>query len=371
VVITGATLWLFTSAPVSIGDRGEKQAGAQPRTLNVDQTARPIEAAAPAGDSPVVQAAGTRSGSSVQPLPAADASGTVVLTPGATYLAKDLQHTGALVIRAAEGGPARLIVRDTAWQLSGDSIRVENVQLEFHAPVQWQCRGLDLVRSVIVAGAGSSASAIQWRPQDSAAVSPGTITITDSHLVGSGLQSVSRPSMIRITNCLKTGSGPFLQIAAAGRAHQALQVQVTRTTLRESGPLIAWTPGPRAAGQRIEVVTKACVFAPAAGTPLLALAGSIAPSEWERSIGISGLESLLRIGTKVVDLVPPPGKPRGAIDASKLEVDGLLTATIEFFGAGSDDAASCGLKSTDALFSVDQPPGVQVDKVGTRMAAMR
>jgi hypothetical protein len=175
--------------------------------------------------------------------------------------------------------------------------------------------------------------------------------------------------MIRITNCLKMGPNALVHVPAEGRAHQVLPIHVIHTTLRESGPLVEWTPGPRAAGKRIDVVTKACVFAPASGSPLVALGGSIAPPEWTQSIGISGLESLLRTGSKVVDLVPPPGKPRGAIEAQKLEVDGLLTAAVEFFGADASDVASSGLKSTDASFSVDNPPGIDATKVATRMSS--
>ena len=91
--------------------------------------------------------------------------------------------------------------------------------------------------------------------------------------------------------------------------------------------------------------------------------------EWDRSIGLGGLESLIQTGSKVVDLVPPPGKPRGAIEAQKLEVDGLMTATVEFFGTDAGDVASSGLKSTDALFSVDNPPGINAGKVAKRMVS--
>ena len=102
---------------------------------------------------------------------------------------------------------------------------------------------------------------------------------------------------------------------------------------------------------------------------MLALTGSLAPEDWNHSIGISGLESLLQSGSKVVDLVPPPGKPRGAIDSQKLEIDGLMTASVEFFGTDASDVASCGLKSTDALFSVDNPPGIDVTKVARQMSS--
>jgi hypothetical protein len=249
-----------------------------------------------------------------------------------------------------------------------DSIQLESVELECHAPVRLQCRDVLLARSVVLAENGF-AGAIEWRPQDLAAASPGTITLSDSEFLSTGLKCVSRPSMIRVTNCLKSGPHALVQIAVAGRSQQALPIQVIRSTLRESGPLVEWSPGSRAEGKQIDVVTKACVFAPASGSPLLALAGSLAPPEWERSIRVSGLESLLQTGAKLVDLVPPPGKPRGAIDAQKLEVDGLMTASVEFFGADASDVASSGLKSTDALFSVDNPPGIDPAKVAKRLSS--
>ncbi|QDT56600.1 Serine/threonine-protein kinase PrkC [Caulifigura coniformis] len=370
VVISSATLWLFTSPPASIRTRSENHAAVPPRPLPADSQARPIGGAAPVEEPAVIQTAGVRQpGSAIQTLPIADPTGVIVLTPGATYLAQNVRQPGPLVIRGADGGIARLIVRDTVWEAAADSVRLENVQLECHSAVRLQCRGLEIIRSVVSSGAGSATPAIEWRPQDSAAATPGTITMIDSHFPSSGLQCVSRPAMIRIANCLKTGPGAFLQIPPAGRAHQSLPVHLIHMTLRESGPLVAWTPGPRAAGQRIDVVTKACVFAPAPETPLFALAGSIAPAEWERSLSISGLESLLQGTAKLVDLVPPPGKPRGAIDTGKLDVDGLQRATIEFFGDDVQDVASNGLKSTDAQFLVDNPPGINIEKVARRLTS--
>jgi len=370
VVISGATLWLFTSPPASIGTRSQNHAVVPPRPLPADHLARPIGDAAPANGKMVVQTGGVRQpGSSVQALPAADPTGVIVLTPGAIYLARNVRQPGPLVIRAADGGIARLIVRDATWDASADSIRLENVQLECHAAVRMQCRGVEIVKSVVSIGGGSTPPEIEWRPQDAGAATPGTITIIDSHFSATGLRCASRPSMIRIANSLKTGPGAFLQIPPAGRAHQSLPVHLIHTTLRESGPLVAWTPGSRAAGQRIDVVTKACVFAPASDTPLFALTGSIAPAEWERSLSISGLESLLQGSAKLVDLVPPPGKPRGALDVGKLDVDGLQTASVEFFGDDIHDVASNGLKSTDAQFLVDNPPGINIEKVAKRLAS--
>jgi hypothetical protein len=366
VVIGGATLWLFVSDPTSLSGRPRKVAQEQPKSLPAETRANPIGEVA--GTSTVVQTGGVRQATTaIQPLPAADASGVISLTAGATYLARNVSQAGPLSIRAADGGIARVIVRDP-WELASDSIRLENVQLECYAPLRLQCRGLDVSRSVVVADVGSPAE-IEWRPQDAAAASPGMITITDSHFLAAGLKCASRPSMIRVTNCLKSGPKALVQLPATGRAHQTLQFHVMHTTLRESGPLVEWTPGPRAAGQRIEVATKACVFAPASGSPLLALAGSLAPAEWDRSIAVVGLESLLQSGSKVVDLVPPPGKPRGTIEAQKLEVDGLMTAAVEFFGSDASDVASSGLKSTDSLFSVDDPPGIHAAKLAKRMVS--
>jgi hypothetical protein len=367
VVIGGATLWLFMSDPASFGTREHKIATGEPKPLQANPQATAIANEAPAAA--IVQASGVRqTAAHVLPLPAADPSGVISLTPGASYLARNLRQPGPLTLRAADGGIARLIVRDT-WEVSADLLRLENVQLECHAAARLQCRGLEVARSVVQSDPAGGAPGIEWRPQDSAAVSPGTLTFADCHFLGTGLECKSRPSMIRFTNCLKTGRAALVRVPAAGRAHQSLPIHVIHMTLRESGPLVEWSPGPRAAGQRIDVVTKACVFAPAAEAPLLAIPGSLAPAGWERSIGVSGLESLLRSGSKIVGLDPPAGKPRGAIDGTALEVDGVMTASIEFFGPDAHDAASSGLKATDALFSVDNPPGIDVQKIAKRMAA--
>ncbi|HVJ86345.1 MAG TPA: protein kinase [Caulifigura sp.] len=368
VVIGGATIWLFTSDPASLNGRASKQARATaPKLLPVNPNASPMETPA-VNASPVVQTSGVRAvANSPRPLPNADASGVISLQAGVAYEARSLKAAGPIVLRGTEDGLARIRIGETGWDVAADTLSMVNVQVEAGAAVRVQTRSLEIHHSVLISP--DDRAAVEWRPQDQAAVSPGVIQILNSQWIGGGVQCAIRPSLLKVVNTLKTGPGALLKLPATGRAHAATPVHVIHTTLRDSGPLLEWSSGPRAAGQRVEVLTKACVFSPASGSSLFALSGSLAPAGWESSITVSGLESLLLSGAKIVDLAPEKGKPRGQMDASKLEVDGLMTASIEFFGADTGDVAACGLRSTDASFSVDRPPGIEAGKVAQRVAA--
>ncbi|HVJ68721.1 MAG TPA: hypothetical protein VM510_12085, partial [Caulifigura sp.] len=364
VVIGGATVWLFTSDPASFSERSRKRAeSVAPKPLPASGEARPIASQPAHSDSSIVQTAGIRSGSAVLPLPLPDAAGIISLTSGAAYLPRAIKVSGPVVIRASGEAPARITIQEAAWEIVADLVRFENVQLDCLAPIRVQSRGVEVQHSVLT-GAGDL-SAMEWRPQDAAAVAPGTLLIADSHVSGGGWNCAVRPSQVRIVNCLKTGGGAMLRLPSVGRAHQATPVQVIHTTLRGAGPLLEWSPGSRALGLKVDLTTKACLFAPESGAPLLALQGSLAPPEWERTITVKGLESLLLNSAKIVDLTPARGKPRGTIDLRNLEVDGVMAAAIEFFGPNGEDAASSALRSTDATFSVDNPPGIDAAKVAT------
>jgi hypothetical protein len=98
VVIGGATLWLFLSDPSSITGRPRKVADGTPRPLPAETRAQPIGEAASARQA-VQPTGGQRGTAAIQPMPAPDASGIISLTPGATYLARNVRQAGLLTVR--------------------------------------------------------------------------------------------------------------------------------------------------------------------------------------------------------------------------------------------------------------------------------
>ncbi|MBX3444556.1 MAG: protein kinase [Planctomyces sp.] len=332
-----------------------------PETAIAGVSATP-DATRPSNDR--VPSAEIRAAAGTAALPDPDPDGTLWLTPGATYLARDVHAGGTLIIRAPDSGLATIVVQGEPWQVAADSLRLENVSIRFErqpAPepaVSIRARSLEIVRSrfdVVAPRFGDAAPVwIRWEPKDPASAVATSLTLQNVHFGPTGMHCPVRPGAVSLTNCLKTGGGPWLKLGAAGRPQRQLRVRIARSTLRESGPLIEWTPAARAAGMRIEVLANACVFDLAEGASLLRLDADASPPDWQRTLAIGGVESVLSPGASLVAL----SGLDAPLDESLLDADGLLSGEVVYRGRRFEDAADSELVSTTALRSTRMLPGI-------------
>jgi hypothetical protein len=196
---------------------------------------------------------------------------------------------------------------------------------------------------------------VEWTPADANSAEVGVLAFENSVFRNGGVNCLVRPSAVHFVNCLKTGGSPLLGLSNKGRAHRPVRVELQRVSLRESGPLIAWQPGRRAAGLGLAINSSDCVFDVASDSSLLRIDAAEAPTDWERLTAITGAGSVVTPRTPLIGLA----KPGSALDASKLNVDGILIADVHFRGADLDSTAACEVTGTDAVRSAAALPGIE------------
>jgi hypothetical protein len=296
----------------------------------------------------------------------------VLLNAGGIYRPRKLEVAGPLTIRTAGDSAARIVVGEAPWELTGEIVRIENVELTAPqspppALARIRSRLVELAGCRFVGSANDSperiATAIVWRPQDSATAAATGVSLENCVLHDAGITCEVRPSWVRVTNCLKTGRGALCRFGAAGRAHQSVQYQLNRTSVRDSGPLAAWEPGPRAAGLRIEIRVTGCVLDVAAGDSLLEIDAKQAPVDWERSLAIRGVDSIVTSRTTLIGLSTVEGEEPAEIDGSRLDVDGVVAGEVEFRGEDPRSASDSEVIGTDAVRSATSLPGITASKL--------
>jgi eukaryotic-like serine/threonine-protein kinase len=306
-------------------------------------------------------------------VPRSRPDGTLTLNAGKTYSARAINVRGPLLIQASAGPPARVIVPASGWDLQADEIHLVNVEIVFDgstnesSAVRARCRRLGLaqcrIRDLAQAPPSNGSEVakppmIEWTPDDSRTATGGTITIEDCHFHDVGLSCKVRPVSIVVTNTLKTGAAPLIRLADAGRAHQNLQVRLDHITLRGQAPLVAWKPASRAAGLRTEIDARACVL-DVESVPLLEMDAPAPPPEWERSLTVTGMETIITPMTTLVGLADS----KKDVDAGRLSVEGLLAGNVEFRGTNVNLVSDSELLSTDAVRSTKSLPGIDALKL--------
>jgi serine/threonine protein kinase len=293
-------------------------------------------------------------------LPAPDATGTIWLSPGRVYRSRILKSPAPLTIRASDSGLAQVVVPAEGWDVIGETLRFQNVEVRCESSktslrVGTRSRLLEWVHCRLGSSASSPQAVIEWQPADASSAAANGIRLENCELPNATLRCSIRPAFIELKNCLKTGPAPLCELSDQGRPQQSVAIQLERTTLRESGPLAQWKPGSRALGLRVQVGARQCVFDVSSPRSLLEIDALSKPADWERSVSISGLETVVTPSTGLIRL---SGDGAAALDANSLDADGLLSGGVQFRDSNLNDAAASEVIATETVRSASRPPGI-------------
>jgi len=209
-------------------------------------------------------------------------------------------------------------------------------------------------------------ASIAWKLLDAAEQRGGRATIQNTMLLGDGpgLYLAHAVKNVEFNNVLKIGPGPLIQMAGVPSANASVTLRLTHTTCRASGALVRWivTPDELPRG-RIVVETGDCVFDILAQAALFELAGAPspsekAPSEFLKSLRMTGEGSLTRPGLEVAAWVSTIDGQVTPLESSRLEVEGLFAGEFHFAGESDTLPADSEVHDVEAPRRSSEPPGI-------------
>lgn len=325
-------------------------------------------------------------------LPLPDPSGTIRLEGPGPYSARALRVVGGLQIVGRRDQPAEIVVGDASWTIAAETVRFESVAVRRQRSMQAgpasdhpllkidsqqidfeHCRveaeDFAAVRAAVENSLAASPKppAVVWRMVDPADLRGGRVRWRDCVFVGHGasLRAADAPRQIDISNCLRLGPGPLVDLSAAPRARSVVTVYLQHTTCRAGDAVLRLAPpadtDPRGGvlleshdsvldlgrqGAVIEVVCRRQNLAGWLNRLRIAGAGSVTPPEL-------AVVSHREHGSAA----PVP------CDASTLSVEGLVAGSYEYAGGFSRQVAHAELSDCEAPRHSPQLPGIDAARL--------
>lgn len=375
----------------------------QARAAETHQSHKPA-AAAPADADVVVQPAPAFG----RVMPAPDRHGVVHLDTSGPYQACDMTTVGELAIVGAEGTRPQIIIEDQPAKLCAESVRLKNVRIAVRpgntsrppkskALLRIQSQEL-IVEGCVFDGGGTritpdagkelqnetqpviapptGPASIAWKLLDAAEQRGGRATIQNTLLLGDGpgLYLAHAVKNVEFNNVLKTGPGPLIQMAGVPSANTPsantiVTLRLTHTTCRASGALVRWIVTPEELPRgRIAVEAGDCVFDILAQAALFELAGAPlsselassekVPSEFLKSLRMTGEGSLTRPGLELAAWVSTIDGQVTPLESSSVEVEGLFAGEFRFAGESGTLSADSEVHDVEAPRRSSEPPGI-------------
>jgi hypothetical protein len=232
-------------------------------------------------------------------------------------------------------------------------------------------------------------AAIAWKPIDDRDPQGRRLLIRDSVFTGvhAALFLAGQPREVRVINCLGIEAGALIALggtlqpsplpqavsgqlrrppqAVSNQRRLPLQVVVQRVTLRESGPLLRFYPDDKAGPSGpVAIQADDCVFdIGVSATALLEVRTETPAGEWLDRVTIQGAGSLITPNANIASRIAPSDGGREVIDASKMELEGLMAAPFEFAGPPSHDPSTSVIVSAQAPRRSSQLPGVDTSSL--------
>lgn len=358
-------------------------------------------------------AANPGSDSALSPLPEPSADGTIELTHSGPWEATPIVWSGArLSIKGRPDEPARIVVRDRAWQLRATEVSLENLQImpanefhpavteseaadestvEFRSAVECQSQSLQMtgcmVHSAFMARERTEGqlndpihgdipgtrhlAALRWQALDPGDPLAGQISFTDCRFIGliSTIDIASPARRIRCVNTLKLAGGPLFRIGPDSEP-VSRTIELERVTVRDSSSVIAvrLPAAYTSTSSRLDVRMNHCVISlhgwgeePQPGSLITYVGGRLAP-DWFRDVAINGQDSVAGRSTSVVSRMSHDAMQRGILDDSRVSLRGLISTDIEFRGIPSFDPADSVVARIAANRRSSDLPGMTVNE---------
>jgi hypothetical protein len=191
-----------------------------------------------------------------------------------------------------------------------------------------------LVTSIDDEGASdSSRVAIRWQRLDENDIQPGEIELSNCLCIGGGpvISCDSVPQSIQLQDTACLGTGPVCEVLTSPGV-RTLRMSLTRTTLRETGPLLREHQLTPLKQTPIVIDLRQSVLAL---RPDVAVVEAWGPTgvRWRPDIKIESSGSYLAGEAAYVATRTEPSSELNPLDPTLLkDIDGLLPAEVEFFG---------------------------------------
>ena len=267
----------FGDVPLlEIGQTAELKQRGELNTIGDPQTAHGLQpAAGPA-----------RHTSRLASLPEPDRTGRIRLS-GGPFDATDISVAGPLSVVAAPGQHPVIIVGRKTWQLSAESVVLENLTVFTRSAisrpdsagiVRTVCQNLEIRRSVIavlsdtssgdaLSGATSAVreTALAWQPDDSGDHSGRRIHVEHTTFLGTqvAVRFHSAPALVRCRNVLAVVGDAAFECLNAPRSGQTVRIQTRDVTLRRAHSVLKVHPGDENLSEAGSFILRPhnCVFA--------------------------------------------------------------------------------------------------------------
>lgn len=379
--LTVATIFMMTGAALSLLDQGARNfvlSLARPSTpTTTHETQRPSTAAANS-DHPVAEIA-----REPQPMPTPDASGRIVLVPNGRYLAEDIAGSGRLQIVGDATQPAEIVIAERALSLWAERIELSHVRFRRQPTAAnpaaslliADCQQLEVMQTRFDQLGDESTqprrhgAALAWRPQEPRSRRATQLALRNVVFAGASpaVYLDSPPNEFSANNVLKVGRGDFVQLRDSGSSPWTCDLR--RVTLRGAGPLLrCWINSDAPALSRTTLTATGCVFdlaQPANRSTtepprpaLIAWMNGRLPTNWASAIDWQLSGTLVSPEIDVIAQVDPSSGRRASVDESRLNIDGLVAARIEFVGPESSRPEDSALRSSDAPLAADTVLGI-------------
>lgn len=336
-------------------------------------------------NSPAAQAKGTQSTASgpaspgdqnsAKPfpvLPQPDVHGVIELAGPGPYAARDFAVTGNLEIRSAGHAPVLILVGDQPFRISADQLILSRIEIGLRDAaagtsrpplVQVQAQQLAVRNCRIVTG-DSHRAAIEWTPVAAESAAARDCLVMDSVIVGEGpaLRALGPPSSVTFDNVLHAGASALLEVSPGNRPPRTMEMTARRVTTRGAVPLVAirCQQRERLAGTvTLTLEDTVCALEHAA---LLEFLSPEAPTDWQRSLRITGESSLVPPGAAIVGVRTTDSRFR-PLPVDDVSIEGLMTAELTFAGPADGNPLASMLRGKAGYARSAHPPGIDASRL--------
>lgn len=308
-------------------------------------------------------------------------SGRIILDKVGPYAASTHSAVGEMRISAVEGVRPVIEIGDQPLRLAAQRVVLENVIFRRAASGDPDVPLLQVDSQILIltgcefhsgplgaasddeAVSDSTRVAIRWRRLDENDIQPGEIELSRCLCVGGGpvirCDSVPQSVQLKDTACL--GTGPVCEVLTSPGV-RTLRMNLTRSTLRETGPLLREHQLTPRKQTPIVIDLRQSVLAL---RPDVAVVEALGPTgvRWRPDIKIESNGSYLAGNAAYIATRTEPASELNPLDPTDLDIEGLLPAEVDFFGPLSPRWHNNVVTRYTADVQSDETPGVQLPAV--------
>ncbi len=324
----------------------------------------------------------------LQPLPLPGPDGVIRLTTAGPYEAAEISAVGPILLEAAAGIEAEIVIRNRPLTLWADQVSLRGVTLRADAshsngrPDSMAFRSLIKVHAQVVtvdscrfrglpveplAAKSSPWTAIAWSLLDEQDRSGGELSVRDSLFEQVSVARARQcPMVVQIENTLLLNAESVVTLPLPDSS-RSVQLQLSHVTSRQSGPLVRVPWGdPLARPGFIDVRAVDCIFDLRTDVPtaLFELVSDAPPASWQDVLTLTGEGSVTRAGVVIAGLKSAEAGEAVPLETDGLRIEGIVTGPFEFTGPATTAAP---VDSTVSVSGVprrsSEPPGIDVERL--------